>query len=240
MKQEFTLLKYLGGSHLYGLNTPESDTDEREIFMNTDPAYILGTKRFDQEVRNNEKEDVQKTEIRKFLELARKGNTQSVEVLFAKEDSFQDLHWQFKELRANREKLVDSDVLFKVISSFIHAQKFLIFDDKRKAEVGSKRASKIDQFGYNPKAASTAIRLAWSGINYYKSGMYPVQSPRTGIAGQIKFTPENFKPDEVRTLVEDYDRLLKEAYEDSLFKTYFDEKYANDFLLNLYRPHLTK
>lgn len=225
---------------MYNLSTPESDIDEREIFLNTHPAYILGTKRFDQEVRNNEKEDVHRIELRKFLELARKGNTQSVEVLFADEDSFQELNPTMKVLRANKHRLVDSDTLFKVISSFIHAQKFLIFDDKRKAEEGSKRATKINQYGYNPKAASTAIRLAYSGINFFTKGSYQVKIPRDEICASIKFTPQNWTPEEIRDAVEKWDKRLKYAYDNTELKTVFDEKFANDFLYTIYMFYLNE
>ena len=36
------LVKTLGGSTAYGLNTPESDLDYRGVFVNTDPSKILG------------------------------------------------------------------------------------------------------------------------------------------------------------------------------------------------------
>jgi predicted nucleotidyltransferase len=34
------ICKVTGGSRMYGLQTPESDTDIRGVFLNTDPAII--------------------------------------------------------------------------------------------------------------------------------------------------------------------------------------------------------
>ena len=232
------IAKYLGGSHLYGLSTPDSDVDERIIFANTEAKNILGLNKFEQEVRNNKDEDVHKIEIRKFLELARKGNTQSIEVLYAKDYSFDEKSPALDFLRLNREKFVDSNRLFKVISSFIHAQKFLIFDDKRKAEEGSKRATKINQYGYNPKAASTALRLALSGINFFETGHYQVEMTQSSSAAAVKFHPEDFNADNIRTMVESLDNSLKVAYDNTKIKTSFDENFANRFLLVTYMPHL--
>jgi predicted nucleotidyltransferase len=235
------LAKYLGGSHMYSLSTPESDIDEREIFLNEDPAYILGTKRFDQEVKNNEQEDVYKVELRKFLELTKKGNTQSIEVLFANDSSFEYLDPIVKEMRKNRNKLVDSDKLFKVISSFIHAQKFLMFDDKRKVKEGSKRATEIEKYGYVPKAAVTAIRLAVSGIYFFRGGNYRVEvGGLAPVLKQVKFHPETFTADDMRDLVEDWDTHLKEVYDRTEIKTIFDEDYANNLLVDSYMPFLNQ
>ena len=242
LKKTKLLCKYLGGSHFYGLNTADSDVDEREIFMNTDAATILGTRRFDQEVRNNKEEDVHKTEIRRLLELARKGNTQSVEVLFADENSFEVLSDEIVELRRNKNKLINPDTLFKVISSFVHAQYFLIFDDKRKAEEGSKRDLMLKKYGYVPKAASTSARLCLSGISFFMSGEYKVEMKRDSVAGLLKFKPEDVTGDEVRGVVEGLDRALKAAYENSRHRgSYrFDEDYANEYLRSLYLPYLLK
>lgn len=231
------LAKYLGGSHLYGLSTPKSDIDDREIFLNTEPAYILGTKRFDQEVRNNENEDVHKVELRRFLELMRKGNTQSVEVLYAKEESFIFLHPIIKELRANKGNLIDSTKLFKVVSSFIHAQSFLMFDDKRKAEKGGKRAGEIEKYGFNPKAAVTSLRLSLSGISYFQGNGYQVEMDNP-LLMELKLHPENFSVETVRCLVSEWDSALKVAFDNTSVNDYFNEKYADKVLLDSYLPFL--
>jgi len=36
------LVKYIGGSKLYGLDTPESDIDYRGVFIHTNPSKIYG------------------------------------------------------------------------------------------------------------------------------------------------------------------------------------------------------
>ncbi len=61
------LAKWLGGSKMYGMSTSQSDIDEREIFIHTDPKYIVGLNRFDQQVINDDKQDVARHEVRYFL-----------------------------------------------------------------------------------------------------------------------------------------------------------------------------
>lgn len=60
------LVKALGGSTAYGLNTPESDLDYRGVFINTDSSKILGLERMDH-IQKQETDDIVYYEIRKFL-----------------------------------------------------------------------------------------------------------------------------------------------------------------------------
>lgn len=66
------LVKYLGGSHSYGLNTESSDLDYRGVFANTEISKILGLDRFDHQ-DNRKGADESYFEVRNFLNLLRRG-----------------------------------------------------------------------------------------------------------------------------------------------------------------------
>ena len=51
------LVKMLGGSTAFGLNTPESDVDYRGVFVNTEPSKILGLEKLDH-IQKQETDDI--------------------------------------------------------------------------------------------------------------------------------------------------------------------------------------
>jgi len=82
--KEFKIIsKFITGSHLYGTNTPESDTDTRGVFI-PDKKYFLGflnrTEQFEDKVN-----DTVFMEIRQFLTLASDCNPNIIEWLFVPE-----------------------------------------------------------------------------------------------------------------------------------------------------------
>jgi len=85
------LMKF--GSHLYGTDTPESDTDYKGIFMPTKEQVLLGkvpkSMRYDSNTSNerNSKEDVdaEMYSLHYFIELACKGETAALDMLHCDE-----------------------------------------------------------------------------------------------------------------------------------------------------------
>lgn len=73
--------KVLSGSRLYGTHTENSDYDYRGIIIPT-KEYFLGLKRFEQ-YQSTESEDFCFYDIRKFFQLALKGNPNILEMLWA-------------------------------------------------------------------------------------------------------------------------------------------------------------
>ena len=74
------IFRCIAGSNLYGTNTPESDIDERGVFI-PDGRYFLSflNKTEQYEDKNN---DITYFEIRKFFQLAMNNNPNIVELLF--------------------------------------------------------------------------------------------------------------------------------------------------------------
>ena len=92
------LVKSLGGSRAYGLDTPESDIDYRGIFINTEPSKILGLDRMDH-VQKQETDDVVYYEFRKFFELLHNGNTGTLELLFTEKACLLETSVEFNEVQ---------------------------------------------------------------------------------------------------------------------------------------------
>jgi predicted nucleotidyltransferase len=91
MKDEMILFKCLGGSYLYGTNSESSDKDYKGVFLPNLNDLILGkapkhytstTGSFNE---RNSSDDIDETyySLHYFLELAAKGDTNAIDILFA-------------------------------------------------------------------------------------------------------------------------------------------------------------
>ena len=80
------LASIVGGSRLYGIHLPDSDYDERGLFVATNKKYITGFDTIESIVQTG---DVDSTyyELVRYLKLLRKSNTQVLEIVFAPDDS---------------------------------------------------------------------------------------------------------------------------------------------------------
>jgi len=80
---EHLLLKCISGSHAYGLNLPQSDTDIKGVFVL--PRHEFYGLTFTDQV-NNDTNDIMYYEIRKFLDLLLKNNPNILELLATPDD----------------------------------------------------------------------------------------------------------------------------------------------------------
>jgi len=83
-QQNLILLDTISGSRAYGLETPESDTDTRGVFILPQDMFFGFT--YIEQV-NSDRNDHTYYEIGKYLKLLAKNNPSSIELLFAPEDS---------------------------------------------------------------------------------------------------------------------------------------------------------
>ena len=91
MNDETLLFKCLGGSYLYGTNSESSDKDYKGVFLPNLNDLILGkapkhyTSTTGSSVDRNTADDVDETyySLQYFLELAAKGDTNAIDILFA-------------------------------------------------------------------------------------------------------------------------------------------------------------
>ena len=104
-----TILFMRGGSHAYGLNTPESDIDFRGVAI-PPPAYFHGfLNRFAQAELKGDP-DVVVYDIRKFMSLAAEGNPSVLELLFVDTPDVIHMTDEGMCLRENREQFLSQKV----------------------------------------------------------------------------------------------------------------------------------
>jgi predicted nucleotidyltransferase len=80
--EDNTVLFVRHGSHAYGTNTPESDTDFKGIAIPTKPYFLGSTHRFEQAELKAPDPDCTIFDIRKFFDLAANCNPSIIEVLY--------------------------------------------------------------------------------------------------------------------------------------------------------------
>lgn len=242
MKPDHVICEFLGGSHLYGLNTPESDTDVRGIFVNTDPAFIVGTRRFDEARKQNHliKEDVVYKEVSHFIRLLHQANTEALEILFADDSAFTVLDKQMKDIRAWSGKLVSSEKLFNCLRGYM-AGEYRLAIGERKGQIGGKRYAKLQEVGFSPKNFTQLFRLSHVGKVFFTENRFPVNvknEPCYAELMAIKTHPEKFTKEQLTEKFLGEEKMLIEAYENRVVNREFDEGVANALLLSVYMPHL--
>lgn len=209
------ILTVVTGSRLHGLNTPESDTDYRGIFMN-DLSDVLNPfmKVPDTRWIEGQTQDDTSYELSKFVKETVHGNPNFIEILFSNQVVLKTPEGQ--ELRVNRERFVDSQRIFEAFKGYASNQlnKMELFTpDKR-----------------TPKFAVAYIRSLLNGIELLSYGTITNPVPaylmlRNGdliTARQslldIKFCPpEEF--DKVRDLCISLFSRLQNALSDAYYNT---------------------
>lgn len=83
-EKQLIVLECLSGSRAYGLDSPQSDTDIRGVFILPE-AYYFGFNYIDQV--SNETNDIVYYELTKYLQLLAKNNPTAIELLFAPKET---------------------------------------------------------------------------------------------------------------------------------------------------------
>lgn len=236
------IAKYLGGSHLYGLNTPKSDLDERGVFINTEPQFILGLDRFEEQ-RNQiseEQIDIVYKEICHFFKLLRCANTEALETLFAEEGAFSLLEEEMWEIRKNAMQYVSTDLLFSCLKGYMQSEYRLALGE-RKGQIGGKRYAQLQVHGYSPKNVVQLLRLSYVGKKFFETGVFVVNMKNEPIFDdlmRIKTQPETFSLEEVKKAYSRAEEELKIAFENKKINLTFNEKLANLTLCKIYKQYL--
>ena len=211
------IARLIAGSKLYGLDTPESDTDIRGVFLNEKPEHIFGWEKHN--IQQGEGEDELYYELRHFLKLLKKQNTAALEILWAPEEYFTGMTTEFDLLREHREDFLDSERLFKSLMGYIQNEKRL-FRGERTGKLGGKRIQAIKKYGYSPKNAVQLLRLINVGIKFFGASPffanYQVDIRGTGEREglmEIKTKPETFSRSCLERAIEKDEKLLKKLFD---------------------------
>ena len=239
------LCELIGGSHLYGINTPASDEDVRYVFANDELNRLVGIDRYELVERQNEEEDSFGYEIRHYLSLLRKTNTQVMDILYDPRDKFTLVHPLFERLVLDhKDKFVDSDRLYHSLKGYIQGERARA-TGKAQARVG-KRKDAIAAFGYSPKNMTQLLRLTYVGIEFFRNNNYVVcldgNPDFVKELVEIKTTPEKFNVSYLSERSVAMERFMDASYDgrDKTKDSKFDEAYANRVLFDIYNPMMAK
>lgn len=232
------LCEFLGGSHSYGLNTESSDIDKRGCFITTDIHNTIGLGRFEHQIIQNETEDKSYKELRHFLQLLRNGNSEAIEMLFLQDHQFDLITLNFKLIRNNKLKLIDSEKLFKCLSGYAISEYKTTFGITT-GKLGSQRKELIDKYGYCPKNAVQMLRLLWAGAYFFRNNVFPVKIKNYDIRihsllFKIKTQPETFHKKEIEQLFSNFDIDLKSSFDNRKETFKFNNDFADEICLIMY------
>ena len=226
---------------MYGLSGPDSDIDLRGVFVNDKISTIIGLDRYEHQDLKSETEDTFYFELRHFLNSLRKTNTQAVEILY--NDEWQQIEPAFKQIQSNREKLIDSEYLYSSLCGYMQGEVRLA-NGERQGDIGKKRRSAIEKYGFSPKNWVNLFRLAYCGVYFFDHGVYPTNFvkywPKLGKQlYDLKNNPERYQLADLQQLYLEAKQDLDEAYAVSTVHFKFSPDLANQILLDNYLPILT-
>lgn len=98
------------GSHLYGLNTADSDIDLYTVYDFKHKNY-RPNKQIEQSI--NDETDHVKISLDKYIEHLKKGVPQAIEVLFAHKDQWLDYDPEWEYVAGSLELLLDTEVVLE-------------------------------------------------------------------------------------------------------------------------------
>lgn len=237
------MCQLIGGSTLYGLNTPESDVDYRGLFLATDNKYVAGFATVESIVQTGETDSVY-YELYRYLTLLRKSNTQVLEILFAPEKSFTLKTTAFDEIRDFKYELIDSEVLKKSLQGYVYSEMRLAVGE-RTGRLGGKRKESLNKHGFSPKNFVQILRLCRLGQTFFNRGEYIVNFKDSdekfhSLLMEIKTQPQNFTCEQLKKMVEvEYESLLSEM-DNTKISYKFNADLAANLLLKFRAQHATQ
>ncbi|MEK6878864.1 MAG: nucleotidyltransferase domain-containing protein [Nanoarchaeota archaeon] len=231
------IFKALSGSKAYGLDSENSDTDIRGVFITDKIQEIFGLRK--RECQKGEGEDELYYEFKHFLNLLRNGNTTAIEMLYTKNPIITCSFWKGLDPK----KLIDPNRLFSSLIGYCHGEK-RVANGERTGRLGSKRKEAIDKYGFSPKNFVQLLRLCYCGQYFLHYGEFPIDLRDFGTIRSkllpIKFAPEQFNKDELNNLVDIEMGMLKDSFDKSEIKNQFkfNEEYIDSLLKEVYHSYI--
>jgi len=110
-----TIVKMKFGSHLYGLNTPESDTDYKGIYipdlkdivLQRVPKTSINMSTGSADGKNTKEDvDTEMFTLQGFIKMCAQGQTAAVDMLFAPEEMIIESSFEWRRIQEQRDKLI--------------------------------------------------------------------------------------------------------------------------------------
>lgn len=229
------------GSHAYGIQTDESDFDIMGLFLPNDEKYFFGMENIEHvkiERQPFNKTTIEGTmyDLRFWYKLMSQQNPNVLELLWHVDASYvfkDSLIWPL--LQQNRGQLL-SKKLYHSFNGYAHSQVIRVTKLNKKANQNDKRRATIEKYGYDTKAAATAVRLIHTAINALTEGEITVMRPERQLL--IAIREGRYTYDQLVDLVNAKEQLAGEAYVRSSLPKAIDRTFANQLLAQLIKTHL--
>lgn len=235
------LAEIVAGSRLYGLETENSDTDWRGLFIATDPHYVAALRKIESivQLEKETSRDAAYYELKHFLLMMAKTNTQVLEILFSPESSFVSTSATFDFMQVNREKLINTDLLKKSLYGYVVSE-LRLANGERVGQLGGKRKLQLEKYGFSPKNFVQIFRLIFVGKTFFTDNIFPVNLKQfnpdfCAELLDIKTNPQNYKREELDARVHKELDELNKIMDASDVKHEFDWDLAANIILNEYK-----
>ena len=232
----------LGGSHAYGLNTPQSDLDYRGVYSSNGINTILGLCQQDFATHTEiSTDDNIYYELRKYLSMLRKTNSVAIELLY--NEDWLHITPLFQLIQAKRELLIDSHCFYKSLKGYMLGE-LKLATGERTGKLGGKRKESIDELGFSPKNFVQLLRLATCGAEFFKTGNFPLRVESFSkefrdMLLEIKLEPKkHWTKESLCRVVGAAELCLDLAYQQTKISYHFDDKVANNILMLAYNGAL--
>lgn len=229
--------KTIVGSKLYGLDTPQSDTDYKGFGM-PDLDKIIGLKRQETDVSKNLSENSEEAlySVNKYLHVLMKGNPTVFEIAFADDRFHQILTTTGEDILYFVRTNMVTKHLFKPYSAYFKAQQ----SDVVRLRTQGNRLDIIKQYGYDVKAASHTARIGYQCIELMETGdLNPtLQGKQREVCYDIKLG--GYSLIQVNELINDIDLKMYEAYKKSILPEVPNYNKTNDFCIKIYKEYINK
>jgi len=238
--EQRTILRCETGSTVHGTAIAgTADRDELGICIEP-PEYVIGLRHFEQHVHRSKPQGVRSEHgdldltvygLRKFASLALKGNP-SILLLFnvpeekcmVLEDlgrELRDLSWAFASRRAGAAFL-----------GYMQQQRQRLMGERGQMNV--KRPELIGKYGWDVKYGSQIIRLGFQGIDYMRTGHFPIPMPVEQRDYILSVRTGQLEENAVLTFAGELEQELKAEIDGSPLPEAPDHAAVNAFLISAY------
>jgi uncharacterized protein len=231
---------HIGGSHLYGSNTEQSDYDVRMIVC-PPKDYWVGARTFEGTQVKSENIDLCIYDIRRWVHLAFNMNPNVIETLFVPEDkeiAFYCHHFVWDKLVKPRLLEQVSKAAYSGYKGYATAQlKQMVIKHGNKTG----RRDIADQYGFDVKFASHGFRLLRQGAELLRVGRITFPRPDAQELLDIR-TGKKYGPNELERCVADLtaeQQLLDEALVESCLPNKGNFEVINKLLQDIYDWEIT-
>lgn len=232
------------GSTVHGISVPGTD-DRDELGVCLEPLeYVIGLRHFEQFVQRSKPKGVRSEPgdldltvygLRKFCSLALKGNP-SILLLFNVPDekcsvllddgrALRSLAWAFASRKAGAAFL-----------GYMQQQRQRLMGER--GQINVKRPELVERYGYDTKYAGHIIRLGYQGIDYMRTGAFPIPMPVEQQEVILAIRQGEWGENKALTLAGELEADLKDEIDSTTLPDLPRYDVVNDFLIDVYTKGL--